>query len=84
MTNDRDKQFERWKRLMSQWPSDGWEGAAAARASHARMVREIEAEMDSTGPEWRDDDLGSHSGYYGGDYPNAPITRDPREAMGAS
>ncbi|MBI5152865.1 MAG: hypothetical protein HZA36_00155 [Parcubacteria group bacterium] len=42
---DDEALFDRLEHLYATWPSDGWVGAAAEIACHAKRAREIEEEF---------------------------------------
>lgn len=44
--------LDQWKRLMSTYPRDGWDGAARAIAEHDREVISIELALDEKSPGW--------------------------------
>lgn len=49
-----DEDLDKWKSMMRNWPSDGWDGAADVIAAHDHKVRELERQMDAVDPSWRD------------------------------
>lgn len=42
----------RWRSLLSAWPRDGWDGAAAVIAAHDQRMIDYEHEIDREYPGW--------------------------------
>jgi hypothetical protein len=42
---DESPLLHEWMRLNRTWPSDGWDGAAEARAAHDRLVKLVEEDL---------------------------------------
>lgn len=54
MNADEQTAVQAWDRLMINYPSDGWDGAADAIARHDARVRTVEADLDTSNPGWHE------------------------------